>query len=142
MGLKDFLLGTKRVPQSTELAAFYSDRLARWDEIYRGGGEWRWTRRGGIKGGTRRVAALNAAKAVCAELSRLCFSEGTELISADGETEGFLKKVLAENGFYERFPDFLEKVFALGGGVKITAPESMVEQMRLEAERLAEQYAK
>ena len=117
MGLKDFLLGTKRVPQSTELAAFYSDRLARWDEIYRGGGEWRWTRRGGIKGGTRRVAALNAAKAVCAELSRLCFSEGTELISADGETEDFLKKVLAENGFYERFPDFLEKVFALGGGV-------------------------
>lgn len=37
---------------------------------------------------------------------------------------------------------FLGWVFALGDGVKITAPESMVEQMRLEAERLAEQYAK
>lgn len=117
MGLRELLLGSRRTAQNTELAAFYSDRLARWDEIYRGGGDWRWTRRGGIKGGTRRVAALNAARAVCAELSRLCFSEGTELIGADEESERFIGRVLAENGFYERFPDFLEKVFALGGGV-------------------------
>lgn len=117
LGLKEMLLGARRLPCSTELSAFYTDRIAHWDEIYRGGGEWRYTRRGGINGGTRRVAALNAAKAVCAELSRLCFSEGTELISADAETERYLKRVLDENGFYERFPDFLEKVFALGGGV-------------------------
>lgn len=35
---------------------------------------------------------------------------------------------------------FLGWIFALGNGVKITAPESMVDAMREEAQRLAEQY--
>lgn len=116
MGLKDFLFG--KVPQkSTELSAFYAGDIARWDEIYRGGGDWRYTRRGGLNGGTRRVAAINAAKTVCAELSKLCFSEGTELVSEDTQTREYIAGVLRDNSFYERFPDFLEKVFALGGGV-------------------------
>ncbi len=115
MGLRE-LLFTKKRNQSPLLSAFYVGDLARWDEIYRGGGEWRYTRRGGLNGGMRKVAALNAAKAVCAELSRLCFTEGTQLVSKDKETEEFVEKVLKDNGFADRFPDFLEKVFALGGG--------------------------
>lgn len=98
------------------MSAFYAGELARWEDIYRGGGEWRYTRRGGLNGGTRKVAALNAARAVCAELSRLCFTEGTQLVSKDKETEEFVENVLRENSFADRFPDFLEKVFALGGG--------------------------
>ena len=86
MGLRE-LLFTKKRNQSPLLSAFYAGDLARWDEIYRGGGEWRYTRRGGLDGGMRKVAALNAAKAVCAELSRLCFTEGTQLVSKDKETE-------------------------------------------------------
>lgn len=118
MELKNFLFsGAFRKPQqSAQLSAFYAGELARWADIYNGGGDWRWTRRGGLSGGTRRVAALNAAKALCAELSRLCFAEGTQIVSPDGETERFLLKTLADNNFWERFPDFLEKVFALGGG--------------------------
>ena len=54
---------------------------------------------------------------MCSQLARLCFSEGTTLISADGETQSLLQKVFRENSFEQRFPDFLEKVFALGGGV-------------------------
>lgn len=116
MGLRDFLFG-KAPAESAELAGYYTGDIARWDDIYRGGGDWRYTRKGGLNGGTRRVAAMNAAKAVCAELSRLCFSEGTELVSADEETQTFLSGVLRDNSFAQRFPDFLEKVFALGGGV-------------------------
>lgn len=118
MELKNFLFsGAFRKPQqSAELSAFYAGELARWADIYNGGGDWRLTRRGGLNGGTRRVAALNAARALCGELSRLCFAEGTQLLSPDGETERFLQRVLDENSFWERFPDFLEKVFALGGG--------------------------
>ncbi|MGN1120534.1 MAG: hypothetical protein ACI4Q4_09250, partial [Oscillospiraceae bacterium] len=116
MGLKDFLFA-KAPENSSELAGFYAGKISRWDEIYCGGGDWRYTRKGGLNGGTRRVAAMNAAKAVCAELSRLCFSEGTELVSADKQTQEFLDKVLRENDFAQRFPDFLERVFALGGGV-------------------------
>lgn len=116
MALRDFLFG--RVPrQSAELTEFYSSDIARWSEIYEGGGDWRYTRKGGMNGGTRRVASLNAAKAVCAEFSRLCFSEGTQLVSADSETQRLLDTVLGDNGFAQRFPDFLERVFALGGGV-------------------------
>ncbi|MBQ4165769.1 MAG: phage portal protein, partial [Oscillospiraceae bacterium] len=44
------------------------------------------------------------------------FTEGTTVTSADLDTERFLQEVLKENHFYERFPAFLEKVFALGGG--------------------------
>lgn len=116
MGLRDFLFG-KAKEKSSELVGFYAGCIERWADIYRGGGDWRYTRKGGLNGGTRRVAAMNAAKAVCAELSRLCFSEGTQLVCDDLAAQEYLDRTLRENGFAERFPDFLEKVFALGGGV-------------------------
>lgn len=121
MGLGNLLFGRITAGKSfgadkAALAAFYSGSIALWREIYRGGGDWRYVRRGGMNGGTRRVAALNAARAVCGELSRLCFSEGTRIVSDDKETEEYVGAVLERNSFAERFPDFLEKMFALGGG--------------------------
>ena len=115
MTLRNLLFG--KTGDSAAAYELYSADIARWAEIYNGGGDWRYAKRGGLNGGTRRVAALNAARAVCSELARLCFSEGTTLISADGETQSLLQRVLRENSFDQRFPDFLEKVFALGGGV-------------------------
>lgn len=117
MGLKDLLFSRAIPKHSSVLSTFYMGDMARWNEIYYGGGEWRYTRRGGLNGGTRRVGTLNAAKAVCAEMARLCFTEGTTPVSQDKETERYVRKILEENNFYERFPDFLEKLFALGGGV-------------------------
>lgn len=116
MDLKNLLFGKRGFAKSTAADLAASD-VDRWMDIYRGGGDWRYTRRGGLSGGTRRLATPNAAKALCAELSRLCFTEGTELISVDKETEAFLRWTLNENRFFERFPDFLEKAFAAGGGV-------------------------
>lgn len=115
MTLRNLLFG--KTGDSAAAYELYSADIARWAEIYNGGGDWRYAKRGGLNGGTRRVAALNTARAVCSELARLCFSEGTTLISADGETQSLLQRVLRENSFEQRFPDFLEKVFALGGGV-------------------------
>ena len=120
MDLKSLLFGKRGSSKSAVLSAVSaagSNDIATWLDIYGGGGEWRYTRKGGLNGGTRKVASLGAAKALCAELSRLCFTEGTELVCADRETQRFLEKTLDENGFYERFSDFLEKAFALGGGV-------------------------
>ncbi len=117
MGLKEILFGKVKTDVPTELSGFYAGALARWRDIYGGGGNWRYTSKGGLNGGTRRVAALGAAKAVCSELARLCFAEGSQIISADKNTEKYLRRVLAENNFAERFPDFLEKMFALGGGM-------------------------
>lgn len=120
MNFKSLLFGSRLSAKNaaySPAAAQNSGDVARWLDIYNGGGEWRYARKGGLNGGTRRVASLGAAKALCAELSRLCFTEGTELFCADGETSAYLKKVLDDNGFAERFPVFLEKAFALGGGV-------------------------
>ena len=116
MGIKSWLFG--RTPSDnpdSALMAFYQNDMLRWDEIRKGGGSWRYARKGGLNGGTRRVAALNAAKAVCAELTRLCFSEGTSLCFEDAETERFVKSVLDDNCFSTRFPELLERAFALGG---------------------------
>lgn len=90
--------------------------IQRWEDIYNGGGDWRCTRKGGIKGGTRRMASLGAARALCAELARLCFTEGSTLCFSDKDTEQLVTRVLSESRFTQRFPEFLEKVFALGGG--------------------------
>ncbi len=116
MSLKSLLLSRQKLSDSTALSSFYSGEIDKWNEIYNGGGDWRYVRKGGLNGGTRKRSSLGAAKAVCAELTRLCFTEGTDFICSDRETEAYLKKVLAENSFFEEFSDFLEKVFALGGG--------------------------
>ena len=113
--LKARLFGKHNAVDS-EASAIRGGDIERWLDIYNGG-EWRYTRKGGMNGGMRKIASPCAAKALCAELSRLCFTEGTELICTDCETEAYLKKVLDDNRFFERFPDFLEKAFALGGGV-------------------------
>lgn len=120
MDLKGLLFGRAGASKNARLsavAAASSDETERWLDIYNGGGDWRYTRKGGLNGGTRRVASLGAARALCAELSRLCFTEGTELVCSDNETQSYLARVLDENRFAERFSDFLEKAFALGGGV-------------------------
>ena len=118
MGIMSLLFGRQKLSNDGKLSEFYSGELANWKDIYCGGGSWRYTKKGGLNnGGFRKVASIGAAKAVCAELARLCFTEGTELSCADKETEAFLRKVFAENNFSERFADFAEKVFALGGGV-------------------------
>ena len=116
MGLKDWLLRTSSRAGSSNLAGYYAD-IQRWEDIYNGGGDWRYARRGGIQGGTRKLASLGAARALCGELARLCFTEGTSMCYSDSDTESFVNRVLTESRFSERFPVFLEKVFALGGGV-------------------------
>jgi len=92
---------------------------ARWKSIYAGGGDWRYARRGGVSGGsgTRRINSLGTAKALCAELSALCFSEQADFGFASKEAGDFAKNVLGDNGFWRCFPLFLEKMFALGAGV-------------------------
>ncbi len=115
MGLKQWLAGRNSAEINRACSADCADIRHSLD-IYNGGGDWRYTRKGGLNGGTRRVASLGAARAVCAELARLCTAEGSAICSADSDTEQYVRKVLTDNRFDERFPEFLEKIFALGGG--------------------------
>jgi predicted DNA-binding transcriptional regulator YafY len=61
------------------------------------------------------------------------FGKDIPMVKADAEHFNAYVEVSAS-------PQFLGWIIALGKGVKITSPESMVEAMRNEAKRLAEQY--
>ena len=100
-----------------ELREYMLTDIERWKSIYAGGGEWRYIRKGGIEGGMRRVNSLGAAKALCAELSALCFSEQADFGFSSKEVGRFAENVLRNNGFWRCFPLLLEKMFALGAGV-------------------------
>lgn len=133
MGIKNLLMGRKS--SSDPYLQRHAAEVSRLAEIYEGGGDWRCTRRGGINGGTRRVASLGAARAVCAELSRLCFTEGTKPVSADKDTLDFIRQTLESNRFYQRFPAFLQKMFALGGGAVKVYWDNGVKIDMIDAER-------
>ena len=45
MGLKDWLLRSGRNSGSADIAGCYAD-IQRWEDIYNGGGDWRYARRG------------------------------------------------------------------------------------------------
>ena len=68
---------------------------------------------------TRTLFRLGMAKAVCAELAGLIWSEGADIhITTGGEDdtlERFVKSVLDENAFSEKMQELIEQCSALGG---------------------------
>lgn len=68
---------------------------------------------------TRNLFKMGMAKAVCAELAGLIWSEGADIhISTKGEDdrlERFVKDVLAKNAFTEKMQELIEQCCALGG---------------------------
>ena len=68
----------------------------------------------------REMYRMNIAKAICAELAGLVWSEQCEIhVSQDSEEqllEEFVHDVLAKNGFWTKMQEHIEQVLALGGG--------------------------
>lgn len=70
----------------------------------------------------RDIARMDTAKALCAELAGLVWSEQCEVhVSQEGAgedqpLEGFVHDVLAKNGFWTKMQEHIEQVLALGGG--------------------------
>ena len=112
-----FFKGKPLLELSDDLKSYFLNGVGKWKDVFEGGGDWRYAKKGGLDGGYRRVHSLGAAKALCAELSALCFSQQMDIGCENAETKAFLTKVLQKNAFWSCFPLFLEKVFALGGGV-------------------------
>lgn len=69
----------------------------------------------------REMSRMDTAKAVCAELAGLIWSEQCE-VHVSQETMGqqildeYIQKVLAENGFWTKMQEHIEQSLALGGG--------------------------
>ncbi len=68
----------------------------------------------------RDLERMDTAKAICAELAGLVWSEQCEVhVSQEGETqplEEFVHDVLVRNGFWTKMQEHIEQVLALGGG--------------------------
>ena len=68
----------------------------------------------------RTMDRMDTAKAICAELAGLVWSEQCEVhVSQEGEEqplEEFVHDVLAKNGFWTKMQEHIEQVLALGGG--------------------------
>lgn len=72
---------------------------------------------------TRTLFRMDMAKAVCAELAGLVWSENAEIhVSRNGEyvaddpLQRFVNMVLAKNAFYTKMQEHIEQTCALGGG--------------------------
>ncbi len=68
----------------------------------------------------RDIERMDTAKAICAELAGLVWSEQCEIhVSQEGEEqplEEFVHDVLVKNGFWTKMQEHIEQVLALGGG--------------------------
>lgn len=103
----------KNVP---ELGAFYK-RIELWNAVFSNRPPWARVKKSGLfSSGEREMSRLGAAKALADEFSRLTFSEKMEISAAEPYRE-YVLKVLEENGFRKRMPEFFSVAYALGGGV-------------------------
>lgn len=73
---------------------------------------------------TRQMSSMHAAKAICAEMAGMIWSECNVHVSTgvelkDGETDpldDFIQKVLKANNFKQKMQEHIEQSLALGGG--------------------------
>ena len=64
----------------------------------------------------RTLYRMNMAKAVCAELAGLIWSEGVKIDISDETLQDFVLQVLRENSFFTKMQEHVEQSAALGGG--------------------------
>lgn len=107
---------------------FYDNGIYIWKDVYRGYYRpWHLIAAPTIANpqATRQLYRLNTAKAVCAELASLVWSEECEVnVSINGREStdenpdplnAFVQHVLAENAFSEKMQEVVEQAAALGG---------------------------
>ena len=58
----------------------------------------------------------NMAKVICDKLATMTFSEQCDISVDDEKYNDTVSEVLENNCFWERFPEFLSRSYALGGG--------------------------
>jgi A118 family predicted phage portal protein len=71
------------------------------------------------KDGTRTLFRMHMAKAACAEMAGLVWSEGADVTITQGEDDTlgrFVQSVLDENNFSTKMQEHIEQTAALGGG--------------------------
>jgi len=121
MGLVKQVQDVFKIKQIPMLDSFYTEYINTWKQIYRGFYEqWHDLKYKTVSGDKkRRMATMNAAKALCAELAGLTFNEQCEIAATDtgGTLQEYIDKVLADNSFFGQMQNLIEQAYALGGAV-------------------------
>ena len=111
----NIIKGARSIWQGKDLPnyeGFYT-QIETWRDVYSCKPPWLEVR---TRSGFRTMSALNAAKVLCREMSGLTFSEQVDINLSDAAYKEFIDGVLRDNSFWRQFPQFLERVYAMGGG--------------------------
>lgn len=101
-----------------DVSAFCSDKITAWLRVYENLPPWQTTKKGGLfsQGGERQLLRLNMAKTLCDSFSAMTFAEQCDIAVDDAEYQKLVTDTLEANGFWDRLPELLSNVYALGGG--------------------------
>lgn len=99
------------------IGGYYTREIEAAKRVYQGSPPWKRVRSAGLKKKTRDRALLNAAKVVCDKMAALTYSEQCEITASDEKYREIISDVLEENAFQSKFPEWLSRAYAMGGGV-------------------------
>lgn len=100
-----------------DISDYYRSKIENAKRIYQNNPPWKYITNTGIKQRRRKRALTNMAKVVCDKLATMTFSEQVNISVDNNYYDELVKKTLEDNCFWERFPEFLSRSYALGGGV-------------------------
>lgn len=101
----------------TDISDYYSNEIDLAKQVYQGKPPWNSVKSSGIKKKHRERSLMNMAKVVCDKLAALTFSEQCDIVCSDDKYNEIIHKVLDDNAFWEKMPEWLSRAFALGGGI-------------------------
>lgn len=119
-----------------DISDYYTRHIEPAKRIYQGKPPWRTVTNSGIKKKSRPRAMTNMAKVICDKLATMTFSEQCDISVDDEKYNDTVSEVLENNCFWERFPEFLSRSYALGGGViKVYLEDNVIRLNYINADR-------
>lgn len=100
-----------------DISDYYTRHIEPAKRIYQNKPPWKDVVNTGIKKKKRARSLTNMAKVICDKLATMTFSEQCDIAVSDKEYNDVVMDTLEANCFWERFPEFLSRSYALGGGV-------------------------
>lgn len=100
-----------------DIADYYTREIEPAKRVYQGSPPWKNVRHAGVRKKHREMALLNAAKVVCDKMAALTYSEQCEITASDEAYQRIIGDVLAANAFQSKFPEWLSRAYAMGGGI-------------------------
>ena len=98
-----------------DISDYYTSEIELAKRVYQGSPPWKTVKSSGLKQKTRKRALTGMAKVVCDKMAALTFSEQCDIECP--EYQDVIDNILSDNRFNSKFPEWLSRAFALGGGV-------------------------